>query len=86
MIICSNFENTNKNQIKLHKKSSNIKRNCEKVKRIRKLTQQQLAIKLGTSRQNISHLESGYVEPNVDMLKKYCYFLILPQMNSLKQI
>ena len=46
----------------------------KKLREQENLTQQQLALKLGTSRQNISHLESGYVEPNIDMIKKYCYF------------
>ncbi|MBQ7977122.1 MAG: helix-turn-helix transcriptional regulator [Clostridia bacterium] len=65
----------------------------ETLKRLRhseSLTQKELAEKLSTSRQNISHLESGYIEPSIEMLRKYCtYFGVsadeLLEMDALRR-
>ncbi len=51
-----------------------ISENLKSLRLERGLTQQKLASIFKTSRQNISHLESGYIEPNCDMLRKYCVF------------
>ncbi|MBO5102553.1 MAG: helix-turn-helix transcriptional regulator [Clostridia bacterium] len=51
-----------------------LSENLRKLRIINNLTQQALADIFSTTRQNISHLESGYVEPNIEMLKKYCVY------------
>ncbi len=51
-----------------------LNENLKKLRIENGLTQQKLASIFCTTRQNISHLESGYIEPNVDTIRKYCLY------------
>lgn len=48
---------------------------CEKLKEARiraKMSQEYVAEKICTSRSNISKYETGYLEPNIETIRKLC--------------
>ncbi len=44
----------------------------KKARKDAKLSQEEVAEKINTSRSNISKYETGFLEPNIDTLKKLC--------------
>ena len=47
-----------------------ISNNIKQLRKIKNMSQQDLANKLGISFKTVSHWEAGYTEPSIEMIKK----------------